>query len=453
MPEIFIPHNWRPKIYQRPAWQALEAGKKRALLLWHRRAGKDDVALHWTARQCMENPGTYWTMLPRYEQARKAIWEATVRHPTEPGQTIRRIDWAFPKEIREHTREDMMRIRFKNGSVWQVVGSDAYDSLVGTNPRGVTLSEFALSDPEAWAFISPILRENGGFALFVTTPRGRNHAATMFDSFKDDPDWFVERLTAHETDVFSVSELEAEKKSLVSQYGPELGKSLFRQEYLCSFEAPVLGAYYASELDEAEQEDRICKVPYDPNGSRVFVSFDLGWRDHTAIWFVQRVGRRVHVLDFYSGMMNDLDVYVREIEERFPRHQIDRLILPHDGAYTNRQTNLSDADFFRSKGFTVGTVERPASMAHVVMQEIQAVRRFLPKCVFDREKCANGLAALRNYRAMYDEKMKVLGGRPVHDWSSHGADSFRTLVMWWERSQGNVRQEGRKRIKKMGVPV
>ena len=160
-------YGWRPRPYQRTAWAALEAGCTRIALAWHRRAGKDDVCLHWAARAAMTKVGQYWHMLPMANQARKAIWDAI-----NPKTGRRRIDDAFPPEIREVTREQDMFIRFKNGSTWQVVGSDNYNALVGSPPLGVVFSEYALADPSAWSFLRPILAENGGWALFISTPRG-----------------------------------------------------------------------------------------------------------------------------------------------------------------------------------------------------------------------------------------------------------------------------------------
>ena len=129
MTEIVLPNGWNPRDYQLPAWNALEGGIKRLLLLWHRRAGKDDDCLHWAATQAMQRVGNYWHMLPEYAQARKSIWEAV-----DPHTGKRRIDEAFPDEICANKRSQDMFIRFKNGSTWQLVGSDTYNSLVGSPP-------------------------------------------------------------------------------------------------------------------------------------------------------------------------------------------------------------------------------------------------------------------------------------------------------------------------------
>lgn len=452
---IKIPSRWQPRDYQLPLWRALAGGKKRALAIWHRRSGKDDVSLHWTARSIFERPGTYWYMLPKMEQARKAIWDATVRHPDGLG-AIRRIDWAFPKDLRHpgrgHTRDDLMRLRFANDATWQVVGSDNYDNLVGSNPIGVVFSEWPLSDPQAWAFIRPILKENGGWAIFNGTPRGQNHAHRMYLDYQGDDDWFVERLTWRDTGVFGPNDIDKEREEFVTDYGLEAGQALFRQEYECSFEAPVLGAYYAREIGELEGRGAICPVPYDPSGGPVTVSFDLGTFDQTALWFVQRVGMEVRVLDYYASFGVGLEHYLEQILNRFKRHQLGQLILPHDGANMQVVAGRSAVSFFLDNGLDAIAIQAPKDDLAKQM-EINAVRRFLPMCVFDKEKTAEGLNALRSYRSEYDALKRSIVGKPVHDWASHGADSFRTLVMGWEKATRPVSASRPFKKRRLGVQV
>jgi phage terminase large subunit len=181
MATITLPHKWSPRPYQKRLWSYLEGGGKRAIEIAHRRWGKDDVALHWAACAAMQRPASYWHMLPNYSQARKAIWTAVNPHTGK-----RRIDEAFPAAIRSATLENEMFIRFKNGSTWQVIGSDNYDSLVGTPPAGIVFSEWARANPASWGYLAPILLENDGWALFITTPIGRNHCAltAFFDTHK-----------------------------------------------------------------------------------------------------------------------------------------------------------------------------------------------------------------------------------------------------------------------------
>ena len=175
--EVELASSWKPRGYQKPLMRYLEAGGTRADVVAHRRWGKDEVALHWAAVRATRRPGTYWHLLPEASQGRKAIWDAVNPHTGK-----RRIDEAFPPHIRKRTRDADMMIHFKSDSTWQVVGSDNFNSLMGSPPIGVVFSEWSLAKPEAWTYIRPILAENGGWALFLWTPRGRGHATRAFES-------------------------------------------------------------------------------------------------------------------------------------------------------------------------------------------------------------------------------------------------------------------------------
>lgn len=194
----------------------------------HRRWGKDDVALHYTACAAMQKVGSYWHMTPEYGQCRKSVWDAV-----NPRTGKRRIDEAFPQAIRETTRSQDMFIRFINGSTWQLVGSDNYNSLVGSPPVGLVFSEFALGDPKAWGYLRPVIAENNGFAIFITTPRGKNHAYTMYSMAKEDPDWYSGLITIEDSRLLSKEQLDKELNEYISTFGPEEGYALFRQEWYC----------------------------------------------------------------------------------------------------------------------------------------------------------------------------------------------------------------------------
>lgn len=226
MTYITLPHNWTPRAYQLPFFRYFARGGKRAVLVWSRRLGKDDVCLHQTAMQLVKTPGTYWFMLPQYGQARKAIWDAVNKHT---GQ--RRIDEAFPKEIRASVNESEMKIAFKNGSLWQVCGSDNYNALVGSNPAGIVFSEYALSDPQSWDYLKPILEENNGWAIFNSTVRGQNHFTRLAHLAQTDPKWFYSNVKASEAGVFSPEQLAQIKSDYIASRGQELGLGMYLQEY------------------------------------------------------------------------------------------------------------------------------------------------------------------------------------------------------------------------------
>jgi phage terminase large subunit len=419
---ISLPFNWTPRGYQGAAWKFLEHGGKRACLIWHRRSGKDDVGLHWAAVSAMTRAGNYWHLLPAAEQARKSIWRAVDAHE---GQ--RRIDLAFPMEIRKQTRDVEMSVEFVNGSTWQLVGSDNFNSLVGSPPVGVVFSEWALADPQAWSFLSPIIEENRGWAIFVSTPRGPNHAKKLFDYARSSQDWFAEKLAADATGVFSPEQLDRIRDDLIGLHGEREGLAIYHQEYHCSFDAAVVGSYYGAIVEQLERDGRICDVPYD-EAVPVTTSWDLGIGDSTAIWFLQQVGREIHCIDYYEASGMDLGHYVRELIQRgyiYSHH-----ILPHDAAARELGTGVSRIEILENLGLKSGRLGAIHMAPRQRIEDgIQAVRVMLPKCWFDIERCSKGVEALKLYRSDYDEKHGVMRPRPIHDWTSHCADSFRMAAI------------------------
>jgi hypothetical protein len=415
--EITLPSNWRPRPYQLPAWHYLEGGGRLAYLIWHRRSGKDDTALHWTATAAHTRVGNYWHMLPEATQARKAVWDAI-----NPHTGLRRIDEAFPRELRDTTRENEMMIRFKCGSTWQVIGSDNYDSLVGSPPIGVVFSEWALAKPESWAYLRPIMAENKGWAMFITTPRGNNHAARMFESLSKEPGKaFVQKLTAHETDVFTAEQLAEERASYIAEHGPSVGQALFEQEYECSFSAAILGAIYAKELLRARDGGRVKRVPFDPS-KLVHTAWDIGYGDSTSIWFWQMAGTEVNVIDFFEDSGEPITHYLSHLRSR--DYKYDTLWLPHDADHGNLATGKSIAEIVRAAGFRVRVVP------NIGLEDgINAARLLFPRCNFDSERCEPGINALQNYRWAFNKSMGEMKPTPVHDWSSHASDAFRYMAV------------------------
>ncbi|WP_052120224.1 hypothetical protein [Inquilinus limosus] len=418
MPAIRIPNGWSPRWYQRPSWDAWEQGCKRELLIWHRRAGKDDVALHKAAVAAHLRPATYWHMLPEYAQARKAIWAAV-----NPHTGRRRIDEAFPLELRANTNEQEMFIRFKTGATWQVVGSDRYNSLVGTPPAGVVLSEWALANPSAWAYLAPILAENGGWATFITTPRGRNHVKTMLDMARNDPRWFTEVLTVEDTKAISLETVEEQRKDYHSLYGADAGDALIEQEYWCSFEAAILGAYWGKEMIAAERAGRITDVPLD-EAVKVDTVWDLGIDDSMALWFFQICGAEIHLIDYHEASGHGFEHYAHVKRDKGYDYGMDW--VPHDARVRELGTGRTRIETMKLMGFNPRLVPD-----HKVMDGINAARQTLPRCWFDAVKCERGIECLRQYRAEWDDDKKVFKERPLHDWASHGADAFRYLSMAW----------------------
>jgi hypothetical protein len=408
------------------AWEYLEGGGKRLVEVWHRRAGKDEVALHWTAVSAMQKPGNYWHMLPEYSHGRRALWEAVNPHTGK-----KRIDEAFPHEIRKgKANETGMRIELVSGSVWHIVGSDNYDALVGSPPVGVVFSEWAIADARAWGFIEPILEENGGWAIFPYTPRGNNHGKTMYDHACKTEGWFGQKLVASNTGVFKPEQLDRIKDGLINLYGDIEGRALFEQEYNCSFEGCVPGAYYSKQMAEARTNGRITNVPYD-RSIEVDTFWDLGVDDSMTIWFVQPVGREFRVIDYEEDSGYGLEHYAKILKEKdyvYGNHY-----MPHDAEVREMSAGeiaKSRREVAEGLGIKpIEVVERARNMDIIINVHIPAVRMLIPFCWFDAKKCARGISALEGYRAEYDDKKKKLGNRPSHTWESHGADGFRTFAV------------------------
>lgn len=236
-------------------------------------------------------------MLPEYSQARKAIWDAV-----NPHTGRRRIDEAFPLELRKNTRNQEMQITFKNGSTWQVVGSDRFDSLVGSSPAGIVYSEWALANPNVRAYLRPMVMENGGWQVFITTPRGRNHAYTTLSAAKKDPNAFAQVLDATQTGIWTPEQLEAELQIYIAEFGEDYGRSKFEQEYLCSFEAANLGAILARAIGIQEKNGLISDdIDFDPMGQPLQISADIGRSDTSCWWFWQPQIGGYHIVDHDSG--------------------------------------------------------------------------------------------------------------------------------------------------------
>jgi len=423
MTSISLPNNWKPRNYQLPMWNYLERGGKRAIGIWHRRAGKDDVLLHRTAIAAFERPASYWTLLPEYAQARKALWAAVNPHTGK-----RRIDEAFPQELRASTNEQEMFIRFINGSTWQLVGSDRYNSLVGAGVAGVTFSEWALANPSAWAYIRPMLEENEGWAAFITTPRGRNHAKSMFDMAKANPKWFAEVLSIHDTGALSLDQIEESLDEYIALYGEDIGRAQFEQEYECSFNAAILGAFYAREMVAVRKEGRIDPELEAIEGRPVHRAWDIGVKDDTSIWWFQVVGAQVFILDCYSASGVGLDHYADVVQKRAEEHGWKSGVdfVPHDAKIKEWGSGRTRVETMREFGLNPQLCINASKM-----DGINAARQTLARCVFHDRCEEQGISALEQYRREWDDDKKAFKASEIHDWSSHLADAFRYLSLSW----------------------
>ena len=425
---ITIPNNWNPRPHQLPFFQAMDSGKKRACLVWHRRAGKDSSVLNFTAKEMFKRVGNYWHLFPKQRQARKAIWNGI------DGQGRKIINQAFPEELRTRTDGTEMMIEMANGSTWQLCGSDNYDSLVGANPIGVVFSEWSLCDPNAWNYIRPMLAENGGWALFIYTPRGKNHGFSLYKMAKKNPDWYCELLTVNDT----------KREDGTPVIGPEIIESeraegmpeeQIQQEYYGSFEAQIPGAIYSRELASARDDGRLTALPIEPS-LKVHTAWDLGISDAMSIWFFQAVGKEIRLIHYYENHNKGMEHYAQYLQQFAAQHQITygEHLAPHDIEVRELTTGKTRKDMARSMGVTFRTVQRPRTKA----EGHQAVRKVFPMLWIDENRAEHGLACISEYQYEWDDKKKVYKDQPKHDWASHGADALQTLALGYApRMAGN----------------
>jgi hypothetical protein len=422
---VKVPMNgWLPRPHQQKLWEFLQAGGKRAIAVWHRRAGKDEVCLHHTMRAASLRPANYWYALPEFSQARKAIWSAVNPHTGK-----RRIDEIFPMELRANTNETEMFIRLVNGSTWQCVGSDAVTSGsgIGSSTAGIVFSEYALANPSAWAYYRPILEENNGWAAFVSTPRGRNHAFAMYQYASQSPDWFCELLTAKDTGALTDAQLAETLKECMALYGDDAGRANYEQEYFCSFTASILGGYFTLEMATVRKEDRVIAVDAIDN-LPVNRAWDLGVKDDTSIWWWQQQGPQIVILDHYAASGVGVEHYAEIIESKAKQHgwRDGTDWVPHDAKVKEWGSGKTRVETMEQLGLHPQLVPM-ATFA----DGINAVRRTLPLCVFHPRCEETGIAALEQYRREWDDEKKAFRQSDVHDWTAHPAAAFRYLSLAW----------------------
>ncbi len=420
MANISLPHQWAARPYQQPLMGYMFQGgmeRKRAACVWHRRAGKDSCCLNLGAVATQMRVGTVWHMLPTLKQGRKAIWDGIDKN----GR--RMIDQAFPEEIRAGTNNSEMKITLKNGSVWQVVGSDNYDSLVGTNPVGVIFSEYSISDPAAWDYIRPILAENDGWAMFIYTPRGKNHGKVLYDMARKNSKWYTSLLTVEDTfnadgrHVIQPHHIEEERAAGMSE-------EKIQQEFYCSWDSGMEGAFYTAELNKAEVEGRIGDFPWNPD-LPCQTWWDIGYRDQTCILITQRgTDGKPIIIDMILDRNKPLDFYVRQLKEKgyiYEEHW-----GPHDFGNTDWVTGKTRIEMAANLGINVDLVDKIP-----VQDGIDATRSMIRTCRFNKEKVQRLLDGLYAYRREWDEKSQRFRDTPLHDWASDISDSMRYLSVGW----------------------
>lgn len=401
MPTIDLGYRARPQFVpyhtRRERFSAIVA---------HRRAGKTVACIADLVDDALRSTKTEPRLAyiaPTYAQAKDVAWSYLKRF-TAPIPGVK-------------TLETELSVTMPNEARIRLYGADNYDRMRGVYIDNCVVDEPADMDPRAWPeVIRPALSDRKGKATFIGTPKGRNWFYDIVQTAKREPDWFGLTLKASETGLLDEDELASARKMLTEDQ--------FAQEYECSFEAAVMGAYYGKLMNDAEAQGRITGVPHEPT-ALTWTAWDLGMGDATSIWFSQVVGREIHVIDYYENSGVGFDHYAGVV--RGKGYNYGGHLVPHDAQARELGTGKTRIEVMETLGLPCHVVPH-----HLVDDGINAVRMMLPRMWFDATKCARGVDALKLYRADYDEKGKVLRQRPVHDWTSHPADAMRYLAMGLE---------------------
>jgi phage terminase large subunit len=409
MPEItleIVPRKqFRSYLDRKARWSCIVA---------HRRAGKTVACIMDLIKRAVEHTGReprFAYVAPTYTQAKDVAWSYLKEYTSAiPGMKM---------------SESELSVNFPhNGARIRLYGAENYDRIRGLYLDGVIIDETGDIDPRAWPeVIRPALSDRKGWATFIGTPKGRNAFFDIHRQADGSSDWFSSVLRASQTGIIDEAELADAQRTMT----PEA----FEQEYECSFDAAIKGAYYAKDIAQAETDGRIGRVLHDKNAD-VFASWDLGIGDMMAIWVGQLVGKEYHWLAYYENNGYGLDHYVDWIKG-LP-YRVDQHYLPHDANARELQTGKSRKEYLEGRGFNCDAPDK----AHAVDDGINAVRMAFNRMWFDKDGCAHGLDCLRMYRSEFVEKHNVLKPRPLHDWASHGADAMRCGVMGAVKAQEPV---------------
>lgn len=394
---IVIPYSPRPE-------QRLihDSAARFRVVVAHRRLGKTVACVNELVKRAidctLERP-RYAYIAPYRNQAKQVAWDYVQEYLRPiPGADFNQAE----------LRADFLDRRVT------LYGADNPDALRGIYLDGAVLDEYADMDPRVWTeVIRPALADRGGWAVFIGTPKGKNAFYDLFRSVDKHKDWESLIFKASETGIVAKGELE-DARAVMSE-------DQYEQEFECSFEAAIQGAYYGKDMRVAEEAGRIASIPWEPKVP-VYTAWDLGIGDSTAIWCAQLVGNEIRLIDYYEASGVGLDHYAKILKDK--PYVYERHLLPHDGDVKELGTGRSRREVLESLGLKTEIVKNLG-----VDDGINAVRTILPRCWFDAKKCERGIEALRQYRRAYDDKLKAFRARPLHDWTSHASDAMRYLAV------------------------
>jgi len=365
-------------------------------------------------RWALNNKREAWRaayIAPLFRQAEEIAWDYLKRYTA----TIPNIQYNASK----------LRCDYPNGSRITLLGADNPDSLRGPYWDAVVFDEYAQTRPKVFPeIIRPALTDRKGWAIFIGTPQGHNHFYDLWKDAQDNELWASKMYKSSQTNILDKEELR--------QARDEMTPEQYEQEFECSFEAALIGAYYGSKIQDATVEGRITSVPYDPI-LPVHTAWDIGINDATAIWFFQMSpGGEIRNIDYEENNNFGLDYYIKLIKEKpyvYGYH-----LAPHDMRVREYISGRSRLDYAESLGLRFEVVKNIPKV-----DGINAVRTIIPRCWFDEKKCDKGVQALKAYRKEYSDRLSTFRDSPLHDWASNGADAFRMLAVGLEEIQPALR--------------
>lgn len=392
----YNPRNW--------ATQFHDCGKRWIVLVLHRRAGKTVACINHLIRDAVKIQGAKFAYIaPTYKQAKSVAWDYLKQFSRPiPGIKI---------------NESELRIDYPNGSRITLYGADNPDSLRGIALWGVVFDEYSQQPSNIFSeIIRPALADHQGYAIWIGTPKGKNEFWRLYEGLdyegkkRDDLDkWLRLLLTVDQTDTIKPTELEDARKSMTEEE--------YLQEWFCSFEASIKGAYYAREVAEARRSGRIGIVPYDPI-LPVHTFWDLGISDYTTIGFFQLVGNEKRMIDYYENHGQGLNHYTKIIKEKpytYGSHN-----FPHDVEVRELGSGKSRKEILEALGLQVSVVPNLP-----IMDGINAGRLTFATLFIDAVNCQKFIDSISQYRQEWDDSKGAFRDKPLHDWTSHAADMYR----------------------------
>lgn len=377
-------------------------------LVAHRRAGKTVACINDLIKRAFTDKkenGRYAYIAPYHSQAKSIAWDYLLR---------------YTADVRTTQNASELWVELINGARIRLFGADNPDALRGLYLDGVILDEYADMRPRVWGeIIRPLLADREGWAVFIGTPKGHNAFYDIWKTANASDSWFSASIKASQSGLLPKTELDDAARGMTEDQ--------YEQEFECSFEAAILGAYYGKELRQLEESGRVCRVDYDPV-LPVFTAWDLGYHDDTAIFFYQVTQTEIHVIDYFAGSGLSVPDYARVVLERpykYARHW-----LPHDA----RAKTLASGgkSIIEQLAADLGVAKLAIVPSLSVQDGIQAARVMLPRVWFDRENCYEAVELLKQYQREWDEDKKTFRDKPRHDFTSHCADAFRMMAIAWK---------------------